>query len=292
MRSTTILAVIVVAGIVSGARAAFTAPPWARPADATQAADDLTTYQEWNVFSAAGGPNVPDGGNVNPNGDADVYETTGAGFITSSGNIYSFSSILEMQGDIPGFNLGAGYATRFVVQLRTLGTTVDIDSLALDSTPVNTLGDYSYTELDRIALGGEFGGDLIDHRWTFTAPSSNTTYQLTWTPAGSSSSQDIVIVDTQTVAVSAALPGDADGDGDVDADDLHVVTTNFGQPVTSGAAEGDFDGDGVVTLDDYSIAALNFGASGDESPALVPEPAAALLLITAATLAHRTGRRP
>jgi hypothetical protein len=180
------------------AAGAFLDPVWDRPADATQAADDRTTYQAWDIFALPATPNTPDVADVNPNGTASAWDTSGASFVTSGGNIYSPSAILAMQVRLPGYGLGDAYQTRFLVQLRTLGSELDTTSLTLDGAAVSSLDGYAYAEVDRIMLGG-LGGAQVDHAFHFTASGSADLHTLTWLGAESSVSQAIVLVDTQAV---------------------------------------------------------------------------------------------
>jgi hypothetical protein len=80
---------------------------------------------------------------------------------------------------------------------------------------------------------------------------------------------------------AVAIPGDTDGDGDVDANDIAVVSANYGQSVAGGPADGDHNADGIVNLSDYDIAAINFGVGGAESVSVIPEPTTLALLVLA-----------
>lgn len=182
------------------AHGAFIDPTWNRPADAAQASADLTTYQEWNVFTSPDAANGPDVADVNPHGSAAAWDTSGGSFVTSGGNIYSPSAILAMQTTLPGYDLGPASQTHFLVQLRTLGSELDVTSLMLDGIAVSTLDGYAYTELARIALGG-FGGAQVDHAFSFIATNSAASHTLTWLGAESSVSQDIIVIDTLTTGV-------------------------------------------------------------------------------------------
>ena len=75
-------------------------------------------YAQWERFSSPSGPNAPDvesfvGGVLPPEAIAfdafdAAWETSGS-FITSGGNIYSFSAPIEPQISFPGFGLGDGF---------------------------------------------------------------------------------------------------------------------------------------------------------------------------------------
>jgi hypothetical protein len=86
----------------------------------------------------------------------------------------------------------------------------------------------------------------------------------------------------ELATISTQVPGDADGDGDVDADDMSVISLNYGQATANGAADGDHNGDGVVDLDDWDIASSNYGVGPGEGASSLPEPASALALLAAA----------
>ncbi|MEQ9453766.1 MAG: hypothetical protein RLN76_04130 [Phycisphaeraceae bacterium] len=82
--------------------------------------------------------------------------------------------------------------------------------------------------------------------------------------------------------VQLALPGDADLSASVDLVDLSILASAFGGPGTW--IDGDFNGDGVVNLVDLSTLAAGFGTT--LAPA-VPEPAAAMALLTLASVLRR-----
>lgn len=83
--------------------------------------------------------------------------------------------------------------------------------------------------------------------------------------------------------------GDADINRSVDIDDFGVLAANFnltGKKWT----EGDFNGDEAVNIDDFGLLASNFNQiAGPVSPrgAAVPEPAGALAVVAAMSLARR-----
>lgn len=110
---------------------------------------DVSGYAEWDVFSSATSSNSPDAG-TNLSG-AWLKENTGAGFITSGGNVYSFAVATDFTAYAP---TASGTGTRDVVlRIMTLGTTVDLSSITLGG-----LSYDSYSLVGSASLGG-FGGE-------------------------------------------------------------------------------------------------------------------------------------
>lgn len=197
-----------VAGWAGTAEAAFVTPSgWTRPTNDTIAGSTLTTYQEWNFLTAPAGPNDPDIGEVNPNpgigpntSKANAYDTSGLSFVTSGGNIYSFSGPTQMKADVPSYNLGSSASTTVLFQVRTLGTELDYDGVQLtynNGSSDQTLLPAQETELDRVSLGG-FGGFQVDTLFRFEIPFSPNTFRIVFPASGSSMSADMVAVDTLT----------------------------------------------------------------------------------------------
>jgi len=138
------------------AHAEFIAPnSWTR-------GDADTTYQHWNWFITAAGA-TPDLANINPNGTATLTETSGNGFPIGSGNIYAAGGPASFEVSIPLADQ-VGHDLTSIVQIRTQGTELDINSLALNGTSA-----VGYFELARTALGG-FGGTSVDHWFLFNVP--------------------------------------------------------------------------------------------------------------------------
>jgi hypothetical protein len=182
----------------SAAEAAFVTPAWTRPANDGQAAADQTTFQQWNVFTAVAGPNVPDVAEVNPSGVANAYDANSAAsgaFVTGGGNLYSFAGVIMPHATVPGY--GTGQTTDFLVQVLVQGSEITVDDLTLGGIQVSTLAGYSYSETSRVSLGG-FGGFAIEHAWTFTAPADLATFQLQWGWGPTSASLDQIAIDTHT----------------------------------------------------------------------------------------------
>ncbi|RNC81105.1 MAG: hypothetical protein ED559_04710 [Phycisphaera sp.] len=173
--------------------------------------DQDSTYFEWDDFSNPLGGNTPDIGmfpNPLPTGwsEPDVVETTGTGFITSTGNIYSFAAATEFEVSFPNYGYGSkSFDTTVLVQIRTQGNELDPESLAIGSySPVET------TELDRISLGGGGpGGFQVDTLFRFELPGNFDDYLLEFKAIGSSMSLDKLAIDT--FATSALVAGPFSG---------------------------------------------------------------------------------
>lgn len=210
MRKEVILAVSSLM-FAAGARADFATPTdWTRPTDDANAQANLTTYQEWNVFTSPGGPNNPDVGEVNPNpgvsvpnaSKANFYDTSGQSFVTGGGNIYSPTAVTLLHADVPSYGLGAGFNTFVEFQLRSLGAEADYNTVRVtysDGTD-HTVFAASRTELARVALGG-FGGDQVDSLFRFTLPYSPAQFKLEFDASGDSLSTDRAAIDTLTAPV-------------------------------------------------------------------------------------------
>jgi len=243
-----------------------------------------STYQGWDIFEvlpdksnpSAAGAHPPDlGVNTIEGGQPTLEELSTDSFITGSRNIYSFSSNLDVQVDVPNYGLGAGYFTTLVLQTRTQGTAIDPASVML-----GTLAPDATKELGREEIQSPGGSTFITenwYRWVIPAEVGNAaSYELTFKALGTSMSLDSVLVDTWTgleerrepVPGLTLLAGDANGDGKVDLSDFGILKQNFG--TGSAAAEGDFNGDSKIDLTDFGILKENFGKS---STAAVPEPA-------------------
>jgi hypothetical protein len=164
--------------------------------------DPLTTYQRWQVFSSANDPNFPDFADNNPNGSAVLLETTGGAFITSGGNIYSFAVATQFVVTVPDYALGDAAQSTVVVQIRTLGATVDLSSVTWNGVVAE-----SAELLHEEPLGG-FGGFLRDWKFEWNQLAGNPAVNvLEFAAAGSSMSLDRLAVDTLAIEASPALLG-------------------------------------------------------------------------------------
>jgi hypothetical protein len=203
-----LLAALATTAATTFATAALTTPSdpslpfnWQRPADETQALTDKTTYQMWDVFKSAAGPNAPDVFEINPNGVADAYDSasaTSGGFTTGGGNIYSFSGVIEPRAIVPSFGL-SGQVLNVLVQARVQGTEIDATDVTVNGQPLSSLANYSHEELERTSLGGQ--GFLVDHAWTFSLGADLASFTLDWGWGGPHASLDQIAVDTQVMPV-------------------------------------------------------------------------------------------
>ena len=157
----------------------------------------------------------------------------------------------------------------------------DIDNDGLeDAVFASEDGATHYLEGDTVSA--LFGGTRYD--WTISY-----TGDITWTDednsivntiSGAGSGGDIVLIGLGSEVVGPGLMADFNGDGAVDLLDLDILGSNFGMP--GDGSTGDANGDGTVDLLDLDILGSEFGMSAANGTA-IPEPAAALLALVAAT---------
>ncbi|MEM9167757.1 MAG: GC-type dockerin domain-anchored protein [Planctomycetota bacterium] len=216
----------------------------------TRGATD-STHHEWDDFSTAvvGAQNEPDiasfpegfGGEVVPY----VAVLTGGGFITSTSNIYSFSSTLEWEVVVPTFETPGG-TVQVILQTRTLGNILDQSSVL-----ANGLEPVEREELlfEQIVEG--FGGVIQDYLWRFELPATSQV-TITFEAAGSSASLDRLSVDTLAL-VGDSCPADVNGDGSLtDSDFFAWVTVFVADPRTPEQETAcDVNLDGTCTDSDF-----------------------------------------
>lgn len=84
---------------------------------------------------------------------ATIRETSGAGIVLGSGNIYGLSGVTTFVVNQPGLNLGPSATTRIVAQFQTLGNELRYDSIRLSGTGfANVLPSFTQ-ELSRSSFG-------------------------------------------------------------------------------------------------------------------------------------------
>lgn len=204
LRWTTIA--IAVSAVSQDASAEFIEPTgWAR-------GDAFSTYQLWLTFTSPVGPNTPNSSNRFPIAspsigaplpnvyDANDLDSEGflQTFITSGGNIYSFSVPLKLKVDIPDYDLGSDYVTTVLLQTRSLGN--ELIRSGEFRPRLTVIGDteiiypVGYKELARGVA--DMGGSTVDNAFVFEIPTSATGFQISMNANGTSMSLDELMVDT------------------------------------------------------------------------------------------------
>ena len=213
---------------------------------------DSTSFR-WDDFASATLPNAPDIDafpNPLPPGWASptVTETSGTAFITSTGNIYSFTTLLEFEVVAPA-ELIAGGTTTVLLQTRTQGREVDHATLFC-----NGVAPAEYVELYRFNLGPQdvFGGDLVDALWRFEVPATGTV-TITFAATDLSMSLDKLEVDTFSQVANACL-ADVNGDGAVTPADFTAWIAAF----NTQAAGCDQNGDDACSPADFTAWISNY----------------------------------
>ncbi|MDZ4817573.1 MAG: PEP-CTERM sorting domain-containing protein [Planctomycetota bacterium] len=290
---------IVLAGVTSIASADFLVPnsSTAPFQSWTRGVTTNSLYAGFDVFTGAYAlPNSPDNGSwpVSPapaplGSGVTVTQNVDGAFITTGGNIYSLGATSAFTVEIPGHDYGAGWNTRVVAQIRSLGTMIDLNSFDLayfDGATTQTIGNVYYEERARVELGG-MGGDLVDHFVVFDIAGFNAgSFLFDFKAIETSFSLDQLAIDTFTTqsALSplpgAAIVGDLDSDGFVGQGDLNLILGNWGQTVGAGGPlQGDPSGDGSVGQDDLNQVLGGWG-SGNPPITPVPEPGTLALFAT------------
>lgn len=147
-----------------------------------------TTLAEWNVINSYPGDRTPDVA-----GAGTLTETTGTAFLTSGGNIYSFSAATAFTVNTAA--LGAG---SWDVYLRVGGLGTSVKELALLN-GVDATRNIVFTE----GLGGAFGGAEEESLWKWTV-TGGSALNFAFGATGSSLSLDQVGV--YAVAATTAVP--------------------------------------------------------------------------------------
>lgn len=192
-----LLAAWLLAATASTASAAFLVPDSATPPFAAWSREGSnSTYAEWNTFAAAHtNPNAPDVGSFGPAGAALVQTNTTA-LVTSGGNIYSFAAATDFDVTTPALNLGAGYATRVVAQIATLGTPLLESSLALSYIRDAVTTQAPLTSATFTSVPNPTGGSTEEWTVVWDLPDFNPgSLLLEFRASGSSMSLDRLAVD-------------------------------------------------------------------------------------------------
>jgi hypothetical protein len=159
------------------------------------------TGQVWSVFSAQVG-NTPDVLNSNPNGTAlagDANFPASGAFVTGGGNIYTPFGEVFPSATVPGFGTSGGDFTSVIVQLETLGSPIDVDTIELsDGASVFAPDDVVLTESIDLGSNPQFGGSADTWYFQFNLTGSADQYDFVVEPTASSLSFVGLRVDTFT----------------------------------------------------------------------------------------------
>ncbi|WP_436715433.1 hypothetical protein U8335_23445 [Roseiconus lacunae] len=160
---------------------------------------------KWDQFTDPQGTpgNSPDASDFGSGENSVLIQNAGSAFLTSGQNIYSFAEPTDFDVTIDTSDLSGSF-TRIVVQWKTLGNTIDNNSINIDGvTPV-----YTQTQNSLISAhgGSAFSTDLMAVFDFQSAPDAS--YDLAFTAAGSSMSLETVQIDAfaQDTAFPAPAP--------------------------------------------------------------------------------------
>jgi hypothetical protein len=135
-----------------------------------------SSYAEWTIFDAYPTATVP-----NIAGSGSVTETTGAGFLTGGGNIYSFAAPTAFTASLASGGTGP---VDVWLRIGTLGT-APLDSASLNGVAASRVETYN------LALGG-MGGDEKESYWKWTLATVPASYTFSFGAQSSSMSLDQV----------------------------------------------------------------------------------------------------
>ena len=167
---------------------------------------DETNHAEWDVFTEARtNPNFPD---VAADEDASITGTTSSAFITSGGNIYSFSAPtffqLDDSTDFPVANV--------FLQISALGSGVDLDTVRLiysnaEGETIQVFPGQVMT-LSEEELGGERGGigSVYTMQWDLSDEPISGAYTILFNAEASSMSLGAVSLDTSASFMEVSFP--------------------------------------------------------------------------------------
>ena len=206
-----------------------------------------TVWGEWDDFSSASGPNTPDVGTFPaplPAGWQELAATciTPSAFLTSTGNIYSFSEPIEFEIVVPSYDV-SGSTTAILLQTRTLGSQVDPKTVTC-----NELPPVEVVETMRVDVGQGF---LVQTLWRFEV-SASSSHLIEFGAIASSMSLDGLAVDTYTT--QAACLADVNGDGSVTPTDFSAWVAAFNNNLPG----CDQNGDGACSPTDFSAWITNY----------------------------------
>lgn len=190
------IAALIVGAAAAPAFAAFVVPdginyPWTRGVTANSAS------AQWDAFASVAGPNTPTAsfvGGVLPGGAPawNVANIGGGGMIFAGTTIYSLGTAMDVHVTAPNFDLGGGYTTTVLLQVRTQGHEITPGSVNLGGVlPTETI------ELSRGPSVSGFPLFKVETLYRFELAGNAASYDMQFlTAAGTHVLLDRVSVDT------------------------------------------------------------------------------------------------
>lgn len=179
-----------------------------------------TTYQGWDRFTSKSLPNNPNNASLLNEVDANPNNLYGTAtltqlvtpvapiippgiLLTSGGNIYSPVYATQFSLAVPNANLGAGYQTNFLIQVRASTGLFDLSSFQVNGLPLSGLLNFSQQLLNTATYDSGQGGDAsaIDYKFEFSLPGNSALDTITFGSDGPGLSFDKLSVDTSISAV-------------------------------------------------------------------------------------------
>lgn len=152
------------------------------------------SYAEWNIFNSTN-DTTPDVA-VTAGTTASVQETTGGGFLTGGGNIYSFSGATAFTATLSGSTSGL-----FDVYLR-IGTLGTLASSTATLNGVSATSVLQFNEDQGVVMGGATAEQELYWKWSSVSAAS--LYTFTFSSTSSSMSLDQLAL--AAVSVPAVTP--------------------------------------------------------------------------------------
>lgn len=213
--------------------------------------DSQSAYFEWDYFTSASGGNDPDVGQFPGElpGDwvaPDVVETTGNGFVTGSGNIYSPFGPINVRATIPNYDSGEGRTT-LLVQVRTIGNELDYAGVTAEGEAPAEIIEVYREELTDL-------GWLVETLFVFEFEGNAGVYTLDMPAIDPHVSFDALAADTFN---ESSCYADFNGDGRIDTQDFIAYLNAW----SAGDSSADANGDGRVNTQDF-ISFLNLWSAG------------------------------
>lgn len=178
--------------------AAFVIPDWERGSEGS-------AYLEWESFNSRNSniQTTPDVGSLNFDSTI-LSEHIGTAFVTSSGNLYSFSTGQEYTLEVKPNSNGPSSSTQSVyvmLQLSTWSRPVDIASVTLGG-KTGTATEL-YTGNSTHPVFGNFTAYEYLFEWNVDATDS---YKFAWNMPLTSTSLDAIVLDMTAVPLPATVP--------------------------------------------------------------------------------------